>query len=70
MLYLFMAKTIQIYKTIKELRERYLKIATGKESLLQLISETEVSEQVFNSNAIENSTISLEETEKILLQIG
>ena len=69
MLYLFMAKTIQIYKTIKELRERYLKIATGKESLLQLISETEVSEQVFNSNAIENSTISLEETEKILLQI-
>ncbi len=64
-----MAKTIQIYKTIKELRERYLKIAVGKESLLQLISETEVSEQVFNSNAIENSTISLEETEKILLQI-
>ena len=36
---------------------------------MQLISETEVSEQVFNSNAIENSTISLEETEKILLQI-
>ena len=67
--YLFMPKTIQIYKTIKVLRERYLKIATGKESLLQLISETEVSEQVFNSNAIENSTISLEETEKILLQI-
>lgn len=34
-----------------------------------LISEVEVAEQVYNSNAIENSTLSLEETEKILLQI-
>jgi len=34
-----------------------------------LISEAEVAEQVYNSNAIENSTLSLEETEKILLKI-
>jgi len=34
-----------------------------------LIAEAEVAEQVYNSNAIENSTLSLEETEKILLQI-
>ena len=36
---------------------------------MKLIDEAEVSEQVYNSNAIENSTLSLEETEKILLQI-
>jgi len=34
-----------------------------------MISEAEIPEQVYNSNAIENSTLSLEETEKILLQI-
>jgi len=34
-----------------------------------LLSEAEVAEQVYNSNAIENSTLTLEETEKILLQI-
>jgi len=41
----------------------------GNDSLLELIAEAEVAEQVYNSNAIENSTLSLEETEKILLQI-
>ncbi len=44
-------------------------ISTGKDSLLKLIAEAEVAEQVYNSNAIENSTLTLEETEKILLQI-
>ncbi|MFH0804722.1 MAG: Fic family protein, partial [Patescibacteria group bacterium] len=34
-----------------------------------MIAESEVAEQVYNSNAIENSTLTLEETEKILLQI-
>ena len=34
-----------------------------------MISGAEVSDQVYNSNAIENSTLSLEETDKILLQI-
>jgi len=64
-----MAKTFQIYQTIKLLRERYLRASQNKESLLHLISEAEVSEQVYNSNAIENSTLSLEETDKILMQI-
>ncbi len=64
-----MAKTISVYKKINSLRERYYQALKGKESLLALISETEVAEQVYNSNAIENSTLSLEETEKILLQI-
>jgi Fic family protein len=64
-----MAKVLNIYKNIHSLRERYYKNAGTNRSLLELINETEISEQVYNSNAIENSTLSLEETEKILLQI-
>ena len=64
-----MAKTIAAFGNIHDLRERYYKALSGKEALVQLISEAEVAEQVYNSNAIENSTLSLEETEKILLQI-
>jgi len=64
-----MAKTLNAYNKISSLRERYYKASTGKEALIQLISEAEVAEQVYNSNAIENSTLTLEETEKILLQI-
>lgn len=56
-------------RQIQTLRERYYQAAIGKESLIQLLAEAEVAEQVYNSNAIENSTLSLEETEKILLQI-
>jgi Fic family protein len=64
-----MAKTLNIYKKIHSLRERYYQASLGKEALITLIAETEVAEQVYNSNAIENSTLTLEETEKILLQI-
>src|SRR3989338_5266182 len=64
-----MAKILTIFNKIHSLRERYYKAATGKEALIQLVAETEVAEQVYNSNAIENSTLTLEETEKILLQI-
>ena len=64
-----MTKTLNVFHKINSLRERYYQAAIGKESLIALISETEVAEQVYNSNAIENSTLSLEETEKILLQI-
>lgn len=64
-----MAKVLHIYKQIQFLRERYYKVAEKNLSLLKLLNETEVTEQVYNSNAIENSTLSLEETEKILLQI-
>lgn len=54
---------------INELRQRFIKAADGKEALLQLILESEVTEQVYNSNAIENSTLNLEETDKILLKV-
>lgn len=36
---------------------------------MRVVSEAEIPEHVYNSNAIENSTLTLEETEKILLQI-
>ena len=64
-----MVKTLNIFSKILFLRERYYKTATKKESLLKLLNEAEVAEQVYNSNAIENSTLTLEDTEKILLQI-
>lgn len=64
-----MTKTLHVYNKINSLRERYYKAAINKESLISLIAEAEVADQVYNSNAIENSTLSLEETEKILLQI-
>lgn len=65
-----MAKILQVFSSINRLRERYYIASVGKQSLLQLLSEAEVAEQVYNSNAIENSTLTLEETEKILLQIN
>ena len=64
-----MARTLGIYNQIQSLRERYFKVANKKEALITLLFETETAEQVYNSNAIENSTLTLEETEKILLQI-
>ncbi len=64
-----MAKTLNVFNKIDFLRERYYKAATGKDALIRIVSEAEVVEQVYNSNAIENSTLTLEETEKILLQI-
>ncbi len=64
-----MAKGLHIFNTIHLLRERYYAASIGKQSLMKILSETEVAEQVYNSNAIENSTLTREETEKILLQI-
>ncbi|MFH0854512.1 MAG: Fic family protein [bacterium] len=64
-----MAKTLNVFNKINSLRERYYKASMGKDALIKIIAETEVAEQVYNSNAIENSTLTLEETEKILLQI-
>lgn len=64
-----MSKLLKIDKVIHALRERYFLALPGKEHLVNLIAEAEVAEQVYNSNAIENSTLSLEETDKILMQI-
>jgi Fic family protein len=54
---------------IKELKQEYDVLHTGKDALLQMIDEAEIPEMVYNSNAIENSTLTLKETEKILLEM-
>lgn len=54
---------------IKTLKREYERLKDGKESLLKLLSETELPERVYNSNAIENSTLTLKETERILLEL-
>jgi Fic family protein len=54
---------------ISQLFKQYQIKKIKKQSLLNMIDEAEIAERVYNSNAIENSTLSLPETEKILLQI-
>jgi len=64
-----MSITKPIKKRIQDLKQEYDKLRKGKESLLVLIDEAEIPENVYNSNAIENSTLTLRETEKILLEM-
>lgn len=54
-------------KHIEGLLQEFQHLRKGKESLLMLLEEAELPEAVYNSNAIENSTLTLDETEKILL---
>ena len=60
----------QEYKDkINLLKKQYNALKKGKESLLDIIFEAELPESVYNSNAIENSTLTISETEKILLDM-
>jgi Fic family protein len=54
---------------LSAVRARFDVLRVRKEDLLRLLDESEVPEAVFNSNAIENSTLTLEETEQILLAV-
>ena len=65
-----MALTKPIRNRIQKLKKEFDALRKGKESLLTLIDEAEIPESVYNSNAIENSTLTLRETEKILLDIA
>lgn len=56
-------------KRIQELKAEFDSLRKGKESLLVMVDEAEIPEAVYNSNAIENSTLTLKETEKILLDL-
>lgn len=56
-------------KQIENLKKEYDSLCSDKESLLIMIDEAEIPETVYNSNAIENSTLTLKETEKILLEM-
>lgn len=64
-----MATTNPIKNRIKKLKEEYDALRGEKEPLLVMIDEVEIPESVYNSNAIENSTLTLKETEKILLEM-
>ena len=57
-----------IKNKIEKLHCLYKEISSGKETALHEIAMAEIPEMVYNSNAIENSTLTLEETEKILLE--
>ncbi|MEI6346208.1 MAG: Fic family protein [bacterium] len=54
---------------IADLKKRFDALKKGKEALLRVLEEVEVAESVYNSNAIENSTLTLPDTEKILLDL-
>lgn len=51
---------------IQDLHWHYTELAKGKSSILKEITLAEIPEMVYNSNAIENSTLTLEDTERIL----
>jgi Fic family protein len=52
---------------IAKLFAKYQKLSKGNERVLQEIALAEIPEMVYNSNAIENSTLSLKDTEDIIL---
>lgn len=55
-------------RSIASLKKEFEVLKRGKESLLAILDEVELPELVYNSNAIENSTLTLKETERILLE--
>jgi Fic family protein len=60
---------IEIKQQIDAIKREYDSIKKGKEALLEMIFESELPESVYNSNAIENSTLTISETEKILMEL-
>jgi Fic family protein len=52
-----------------DLQREYIELSKGKESLINILDEVELPENVYNSNAIENSTVTLPDTEKMLLDM-
>jgi Fic family protein len=64
-----MAISKEIKEKIDKLKSEYDSLKKNKDSLLDVIFEAELPESVYNSNAIENSTLTISETEKILLDM-
>lgn len=56
-------------RRIEALKIEYDTLKKGQHALLTLLDQAEIPESVYNSNAIENSTLTLPETEKILSNI-
>ncbi len=53
---------------IDRLTARYKQLAEANSAGISEIAISEISEMVYNSNAIENSTLSLEDTEDIIIR--
>jgi Fic family protein len=64
-----MNKINKKFQNIINLKKSFDSLKKGKESLLKVLDEVELAESVYNSNAIENSTLTLPDTEKILLDL-
>lgn len=64
-----MAISKDFQEKIDVLKKEYDILKKNKESLLAMLIEVEMPESVYNSNAIENSTLSISETEKILMEM-
>lgn len=64
-----MALNAVYQKRIRRLKQEFDALKKGRESLLNMIDAVEIPEGVYNSNAIENSTLTLKETEKILFEM-
>jgi Fic family protein len=54
---------------IVDLKKKFDSLKKGKGALLTILEDIELAESVYNSNAIENSTLTLPDTEKILLDL-
>lgn len=64
-----MATGSAVKARIAHLKKTYDTFPKGKDALLAIIDEADVPESVYNSNAIENSTLTLKETEQILMEL-
>ena len=64
-----MTVSIDIREKVNKIKREYDSLKKGKETLLDLLFEAEIPESVYNSNAIENSTLTIAETEKILMEM-
>ncbi|MBQ8984792.1 Fic family protein [Candidatus Saccharibacteria bacterium] len=53
---------------INDLARKYRKLAAEQEEAIKELTLSELPEMVYNSNAIENSTLTLEDTEDILIR--
>lgn len=64
-----MKKISKKVQNIMDLKKKFDVLKKGKDSLLTIVEDVELAESVYNSNAIENSTLTLPDTEKIILDL-
>ena len=64
-----MYKLTKKLQKIVDLKNKFDDLKKGIEALLNILEDVELAESVYNSNAIESSTLTLPDTEKILLDL-